>query len=200
MTIGIGARISAPLFPAAIDRFPNPGPNDDLNNVTAALKHDQQHQRENDAINAIERKVGIDNSTDTNSLDYRARHVRVTKQVVSSSIANNASDNTQVISVGKGCMVLRIQTSAAVWVRVYSTAAYQTADSARAQTTDPTGEHGVLLEAITTSGNLTLDLSPAALCYSLESSPGATVHLTITNLSGSTAAITVTLTVLPVEV
>src|SRR5678816_3141740 len=57
------------LFPGAIDTFQNPQPFDNLDSVT--VPHAQQHDNINDAVAALEAKVGIDSSADTNSLDYK---------------------------------------------------------------------------------------------------------------------------------
>lgn len=54
-------------FPASLDEFVNPAPNQSVQNPS----HAQQHSDANDAIEALQEKVGVDNSTDPNSLDYR---------------------------------------------------------------------------------------------------------------------------------
>lgn len=59
-------------FPIALDNFTNPTPADKL--ITPTVLHSDQHSNENDAIEALEAKVGIDGSTDPNSLDYRISH------------------------------------------------------------------------------------------------------------------------------
>jgi hypothetical protein len=82
---------------------------------------------------------------------------RTTDQIVTVSLAVGDTDLNQKFSLGKLCSVIRLQTSRPAWVRVYSKPAYQTADISRSQSVDPIGEHGVLLECITTSSNLILD-------------------------------------------
>lgn len=54
------------LFPVSLDTFVNPTPTDQTN----VVPHAQQHANANDAILALERKVGINGSADTSSLDY----------------------------------------------------------------------------------------------------------------------------------
>ena len=54
-------------FPNNLDNFVNPDSNNPLSNPS----HSQQHANANDAIEALQTKVGVDNSTDSNSLDYR---------------------------------------------------------------------------------------------------------------------------------
>ena len=61
-------------FPAALDtliNLPDPGANDVMANANAQLDHAYQHDTVNSAIRALEAKVGIDGSADTNSLDNR---------------------------------------------------------------------------------------------------------------------------------
>jgi len=57
-------------FPTALDTFSNPGPTDLMDNADAGLDHDVQHSNANDAIEALQAKVGIDASAVTSSLDY----------------------------------------------------------------------------------------------------------------------------------
>ena len=60
-------------FPAALDVFNNPSPTDQLG--SSFVPHHQQHTDANDAIEAMQRKVGVDNSADPNSIDYRLGQV-----------------------------------------------------------------------------------------------------------------------------
>jgi|GEM_PF-6973793 len=56
-------------FPASLDDFTNPDADtDDLD--TTGVEHDEQHANANDAIEALQAKVGIDSSVVTASLDY----------------------------------------------------------------------------------------------------------------------------------
>lgn len=194
--------MSNTVFPTALDSYPNPTASDQLDNATTALKHHVQHSAINDAIEAIETKLGIDSSADTTSLDYKTRNgsfIRKTAQVATSSLAAGATDSGKTLTVGKGCMAIKIETDYPAWVRIYSTTAAQTADSTRDILTDPLPGSGVLLEVYTVSGALTINLSPAAHCYSLEASPGTTIPITVTNKDSTTRTITVTLTVVPIE-
>jgi hypothetical protein len=56
-------------FPASLDVLVNPQPNDSVEVVL----HSAQHANANDAIEALESKVGANNSTDPNSLDYKVK-------------------------------------------------------------------------------------------------------------------------------
>lgn len=55
-------------FPTTLDSLTNPTASDKLNSVT--VPHATQHADINDAVEALEAKVGIDDSAVTTSLDY----------------------------------------------------------------------------------------------------------------------------------
>jgi hypothetical protein len=57
-------------FPASLDTLTNPTSTDSL----VTVSHAGQHANANDAIEALQVKVGADNSADTNSLDYKVRN------------------------------------------------------------------------------------------------------------------------------
>jgi hypothetical protein len=52
-------------FPEELDNLTNPAGTDSL------AGHAQQHANTNDAIEALQTKVGVDGSTDVNSIDYK---------------------------------------------------------------------------------------------------------------------------------
>ena len=54
-------------YPNTLDSLSNPNGTDSLSNPS----HSQQHSNANDAIEALQVKVGVDGSQDTNSLDYK---------------------------------------------------------------------------------------------------------------------------------
>jgi len=54
-------------FPADIDNIVNPSSTNPLSNPS----HSEQHILANTAIEALEAKIGVDGSTDPNSLDYK---------------------------------------------------------------------------------------------------------------------------------
>ena len=56
-------------FPSSVDAFTNPTSGDTLDNPP----HDQQHADINDAMEAVQTKIGVDNSAVTTSLDYLVR-------------------------------------------------------------------------------------------------------------------------------
>lgn len=195
---------SSTAFPAALDTtsttLPDPGSANYLNDVSAQLVHHIQHSVANSAIRALELRVGINSSTDPASHDYQIRNggaQRTTVAATTSSLAAGATDSSQTLSVGLMVNAIKINTTAAAWVRIYSDTTSQSNDSARAQTTDPTSGTGVLLEVITT-GSQTIVLSPPTQLFN-SASGVTTIPITVTNNSGGTTAITVTVTIVPTE-
>ena len=66
----------ATSFPTSKDILINP---DGLDSV-AEVSHSAQHANANDAIEALENKVGVNNSTDVNSLDYKVKQLELNFQ------------------------------------------------------------------------------------------------------------------------
>jgi hypothetical protein len=54
-------------FPNSLDALTNPNASDPLSSPS----HSQQHTNLNDAVEAIETKIGVNGSSDTNSLQYK---------------------------------------------------------------------------------------------------------------------------------
>lgn len=66
----------ATSFPTSIDELVNPQGTDSVKEVS----HAAQHSNANDAIEALEQKVGVNNSTDVNSLDYKVKQLELNFQ------------------------------------------------------------------------------------------------------------------------
>lgn len=60
-------------YPISLDNFANPTASNTLANSNPS--HSQQHSNLNDAVEALESKVGIDGSADTDSHDYKLSNV-----------------------------------------------------------------------------------------------------------------------------
>jgi hypothetical protein len=58
-------------FPTSLDSLTNPSATDTLDSPP----HDEQHADANDAIEALQAKVGINSSADTNSLDFKVNNI-----------------------------------------------------------------------------------------------------------------------------
>jgi hypothetical protein len=122
---------------------------------------------------------------------------RTTISDTTTSIADGADEDLDITGF-KGYLLLKIQTDAAAWVRVYTDAASRTADAGRSELTDPDPGAGVVAEVIT-SGAETILISPGAFGFNNEGTPTTNVPINVKNKSGGNAAITVTLTVIQVE-
>jgi hypothetical protein len=124
------------------------------------------------------------------------------------STRNIASQTTGVVGIGtttnisfsgyKSYLLMKIQTSAAAWVRIYTDTASRTSDASRSEGTDPLPGSGVIAEVITTGAETQL-LSPGTIGFNNESSPTTDIYATITNKSGISTNITVNLTILQLE-
>ena len=117
--------------------------------------------------------------------------------VTSISLAVGGHDNYNITGY-KGYALMSIQTSAAAWVTVYSSIAARLADASRAISTDPTPGSGVLAEVITTGATTQL-FTPAIIGFSSEATPTTNIPIKIYNSGVVPAAITVTLTLLKLE-
>ena len=123
-----------------------------------------------------------------------------TRTTVSGSTGSLADAGTGPINITgfKGYMLMKVETSAAAWVRIYTSEAARLADASRLEGTDPSPGAGVIAEVITT-GAQTVMISPGAYGFNDEVTPTTNIPVRVTNKSGSTATITVTLTVLQLE-
>ena len=123
---------------------------------------------------------------------------RSTAAGTTASLANDATENITITGY-KGYALYKIQTTAAAWIRVYTSQAARTADSTRDINTDPELGTGVIAEIIST-GAQTINLAPGIIGFNDEATPTTDIYLAVTNKSGATTAITVTLTLLQLEV
>lgn len=83
------------LFPADLDDFENPEPADSLDDPSHAGQHDDA----NDAIEALEAKVGVDNSTDEDSFDFRIRRLESNPHWITDfgAVGDGVTDDTAAI-------------------------------------------------------------------------------------------------------
>jgi len=81
-------------FPTSLDNFTNPASNSSVANPS----HAQQHADANDAIEALEAKVGVTNSAVETSLDYRVRtleNASVDTEAIQDIVGGMVSGNTE---------------------------------------------------------------------------------------------------------
>jgi len=76
-------------YPEALDNLSNPTGTDSLSG------HAALHSNTNDAIEAIQTKIGIDGSTDPNSLDYKVAAV----EAAISSVSNTSDTITELLGL-----------------------------------------------------------------------------------------------------
>lgn len=67
-------------YPTSLDNFTNPQPSDTLDSVAAP--HATQHSDLNDAVEALQAKVGVNNSAVTDSLDYKVNQAATTGKAI----------------------------------------------------------------------------------------------------------------------
>ena len=122
---------------------------------------------------------------------------RATVATTTSSLTASSS-TTASVTAAKGYALYSLQVSAGAWVSVYTSAAALAADSSRSITMDPTPGSGVIAESVTTTATTTY-FTPAVYGFNADVSPNTNMYLKIYNNSGSTTAITVTVTYLKLE-
>lgn len=128
-----------------------------------------------------------------------ARSSRVTANIVTAVIADGASELSVAPVDGKTNSLLLIAADRKCRVRLYSTAAARDNDAARLETTRPTAGIGLLAEFVFDVAG-SIPVSPVATLTNDEAVPVAQVAYNVTNKSGLAAAVTTTLTILPLEI
>ena len=121
-------------------------------------------------------------------------NTRTLTNTLNSGMANGATANFD-LSAAKTFVLYSIEVSDAAWVRLYIDTASRTADASRTRGNDPAPDAGVIAEVITT-GSETVKFGPAVIGYC---STGNIVPAAVTNDSGGTANIDVTITHLSLE-
>ena len=124
--------------------------------------------------------------------------VRTSAAGSTTSLLNNGTGPINITGY-KTYSLLKIQSSHAAWIRLYVSDAARTADASRAEGVDPAPGAGVLAEIVTT-GSETILMSPGVFGWNNESPVTTNIPCAVTNKSGSTAIITVTLTLVQLEV
>tara|TARA_B100002019_G_scaffold290119_1_gene307122 strand:+ start:4072 stop:5154 length:1083 start_codon:yes stop_codon:yes gene_type:complete len=120
---------------------------------------------------------------------------RTTSQITAASLPDG-SDAAVSITTPPAYALLKIETSHAAWVTLYTDTTSRTNDAGRSETTDPTPGSGVIAEVIT-AGATTQLISPGTIAYNANAT--GTTYAKVVNKSGATANITVTLTYIQLE-
>ena len=122
---------------------------------------------------------------------------RTSAQASTGNILDGASSNIQITAV-KTYALLKIQTSHAAWVTLYTNIPSRSADSSRNETTDPLPGTGVIAEVITSDGAVQ-DITPGTIGWNDDTTPSTNLYAKVVNKSGSTANITVTVHFVQIE-
>jgi hypothetical protein len=89
-------------FPLALDDFANPTSSSSLSDST--VLHSEQHANANDAIEAIQRRIGVTNSTDPASLTKRVNDLLI----ASGAYVTSAQLNTALTGLTAGGSAINI--------------------------------------------------------------------------------------------
>lgn len=81
-------------YPNSIDTLSNPIGTDKVNNSVAGLKHSVQHSNANDAIEALEAKVGVDGSAVTTSHDFKLSEIVGADKAVGKTATQTLTNKT----------------------------------------------------------------------------------------------------------
>jgi len=123
---------------------------------------------------------------------------RTTVSGVTTSIANNGIGNTDITGF-KSYALMKVGLSTSGWLRLYTDSTSRTNDASRSQGEDPASGSGVIAEVVTTGISTTQIITPFVIGGNLNNPADTTIYAAITNLSGTTQAITANLTILQLE-
>jgi len=139
--------------------------------------------------------------TRTNDEITIASQAALSRNTLAGATSSLAADATGTINITgyKSYALFKIETSAAAWVRLYTDASSRTADASRSEGSDPLPGSGVIAEA-RTSGAQTVLITPGTIGFNNDNTVSDTIYVAVTNRSGTTRTITVTLTALRLEV
>lgn len=124
---------------------------------------------------------------------------RTTVTGSTASIANNAIGNVDITGF-KSYGLIQVGLSTAGWLRIYTDNAARANDVNRSVGEDPTPGDGVIADIVTTGLSTTKNITPFTLGGNLDSPVSDKIYIAVTNLSGTTQAISANLTILKLEV
>lgn len=123
------------------------------------------------------------------------------RQELSGTTASLNDNETGELNITgyKAYSLFQIETSDAAWVRVYINDASRDNDINRSEGNDPGAGSGVIAE-VRTFGAESVPITPGVIGFNLDVIPTTDIYVSVTNRSGSTQTITVTLTAIKLEV
>lgn len=131
-------------FPASLDSLTNPVAGDSLSSPS----HAGQHTNANDAIEALQAKVGVDSSAVTTSIDYKLRNLdgsTITGGTLTGTIVDQLEENWNIVaSAATGTINLDVKT-ASVW--------YYTSNASANHTVNVRGNGSTTLSSLLAVGD-----------------------------------------------
>jgi len=116
---------------------------------------------------------------------------------VSASIDDDARGDLTIVG-HKGYVLYKVHSSHQAWIRLYVDAASRTADASRSEGADPAPGSGVIAEVRTSANDQAVLITPGVMGFNNDDPRTENIYVSINNRSGSSATITVTLTVLKI--
>lgn len=203
-------------FPTSLDTFVDPAPTNLLDGTSVAgTSHAAQHDNINDAVAALEAKVGVNSSAVTTSLDYIVNHlpsggstgVNVYPAVPAfSNIARNTATGTHGVTGGNpSCFGFVAPTSMSVghvrcfvtafnasvsdaWIAIYTLAANGDATRIALTATTPSAfnaSNGAKTLALTSSVSLTAGTAYAVMLSTISAGPTISASLAVSSVVGT---------------
>jgi len=131
-------------FPTSLDALTNPVAGDSLSSPS----HSGQHANANDAIEALQAKVGVDSSAVTTSIDYKLRNLSgsaITTGTMTGTIVDQLEENWNIVaSAATGTINFDVKT-ASIW--------YYTSNATANHTVNVRGDGSTTLSSLLAVGD-----------------------------------------------
>jgi len=120
------------------------------------------------------------------------------QDISASAVSVDDNQTVDLNIVGhKAYTLFRVHTDNASWVRLYVDNTSRVADSTRSEGEDPAPGSGVIAE-VRTTGDESILVTPGIMGFNNDDPRTDVIYASVTNRSGSTTTITITLTVLQI--
>ena len=131
-------------FPTSLDSLTNPTSGDSLNSPS----HAGQHADANDAIEALQAKVGVNNSAVTTTIDYKLRNLdasTITNGSLTAAVVDQLEENWNIVaSAATGTINFDVKT-ASIW--------YYTSNASANHTVNVRGDSSTTLSSLLAVGD-----------------------------------------------
>lgn len=125
------------------------------------------------------------------------------RSVISETINNIEHLDTELYEFSgfKSYALIKVESTSSAWIRIYSDSNSRSEDvSSRSLNEDPIPGKGVIAEVVTREYPFQQTFTPYSMGGSTENPPSTTIYAAVTNLCGFTTDLTVSLTLLQLEV